>query len=203
VATVIFAGQTGTAIRETFRPACMPTDMAPEEQGLMGPAGILPSPLSSARKDVVGQNFPMISTTQTQESKNEVSPLIRLSRGEVSQRRFKVLQQWEGIVDSLGSDSLTADLIDLTDREKPREIVEIPMVEFADADQHLLFPGCVFYWIIGYEISLGGGKSRVSEIRVRRNPEWSQNALDSIKARGKELYQTFKNDVEISATEPR
>jgi hypothetical protein len=186
-------------MREMFRPADMPSS----EEGLAGPAGILPSPPSPLRKGGVEQNSPTISTTQTQETKNEVSPLIRLSRRQASPRRFRVLQQWEGIVDSLESDSLFADLLDLTDRAKPREIVEIPLVEFADADHHLLSPGCVFYWIIGYEISLGGGKSRVSEIRVRRNPEWSQHALESIKARGKELYQIFNNDSENSATECR
>jgi hypothetical protein len=102
--------------------------------------------------------------------------------------------QWEGIVTELLPDTFLADLIDLSDRSKPCEIAEIPLVEIPDADQELLQPGCVFYWIIGFQTTLGGQKSRMSEIHVRRNPKWPQHAIEKIKERGKRLYEKFRRD---------
>ena len=142
-------------------------------------------------------------STQSPVVIEDVDPLIRFYYGQGPERRFKVLQQWEGVVTEISEDSLLAELLDLTDPAKPREIVEIPRNEIPDADQDLLLPGCVFYWIIGFEISNGGQKGRVSEIRLRRNPKWSHHDIDSIKARGKELYQHFKDGVEDNPTQSR
>lgn len=133
-------------------------------------------------------------TAQNNESTKAIDPLIRLSAGQLPLRRFKVLQQWEGIVTDVRIDSFYADLLDLTDRTKPREVAEISLDEIAEADHDLLLPGCVFYWIIGYQTSEGGTKERVSEIRVRRNPKWSQRAIDMANARAKKLYDQFKDN---------
>ena len=130
----------------------------------------------------------------------EIDPLIRLLGKEMRDRRFKVLHQWEGVVSEIGIDSLYAELLDLTDPAKAREIVELPLEDFPDADRCLLVPGCVFYWIIGYLTSEGGQKSRMSEIRIRRNPKWSQHDITSIKSRGEELYQRFTGSAEDSPT---
>jgi hypothetical protein len=107
------------------------------------------------------------------------------------QRRFHVSQQWEGTVTSVEADSIWADLHDLTDPSNPLEIAEIPMQEFALSDRPLLEPGSVFYWSIGHETTAGGQLCRVSEIRVRRTPVWSQQAIERVRLLGKQLYERF------------
>lgn len=132
------------------------------------------------------------STTPPDELK---APLVRLDgRDQNRPRRFKVLQQWEGVVVETGDDFFVADLLDLTDTTKAREIAEIPLAEISEDDQELLSPGCVFYWIIGYETSRGGQKSRVSEIRVRRNPKWTKNEIEAIREKGKALFRQFAGE---------
>ena len=122
-----------------------------------------------------------------------IDPLIRLNRQNQTMKylRFKMLQQWEGVVSEIGDEFFKAELLDLTDSSKPREIVELPLEDFPDADRPLLVPGCVFYWTMGYLTTDSGQKSRTSDIRVRRNPKWSQHEIESIKKRGEELFQRF------------
>lgn len=106
-------------------------------------------------------------------------------------RRIEVLQQWEGVITSVEPSSVWADLHDLTDPSNPTEIAEIPMKEFAVGDRPLIEPGSVFYWSIGHETTIGGQILRVSEIRVRRTPVWSQQALDRARSLGQQLYERF------------
>jgi hypothetical protein len=176
------------------------------------PDGILPSP-QIAREGMVRSGY--ISTsplevnqkraTPTEKPQGEeisVDPLIRLP-GHSPLRRFRVLQQWEGVINEVRTHSFSADLIDLTDHSKPREIVEIPIEEISAEDQQLLKPGGVFYWILGYELRPGGQKCRVSEIRVRRNPIWTQRRLDLAKARGEALHKRTKKNAEDKPTQIR
>ncbi len=137
------------------------------------------------------------STGRMQQVAEPVGPIIRLL-AQSPTRRFKVLQQWEGVVTKVDRDAVIGDLIDLSDHSKPQEVVELPLEEFPPADQSLLDPGCVFYWIIGHETTPGAQLSRVSEIRVRRTPEWSQRAIQSAKEQGKELFSQFKGNAVIS-----
>jgi hypothetical protein len=65
------------------------------------------------------------------------------------------------------------------------------MQEFALSDRPLLEPGSVFYWSIGHETTAGGQLCRVSEIRVRRTPVWSQQAIERVRLLGKQLYERF------------
>jgi len=121
----------------------------------------------------------------------EVDPLIRLTGGHGAIRRFKVLQQFECIVTDVLEDAVVAELIDLTDSSRPNEIAEIPLSDIPSSDHTLLTPGCVFYWILGFETSVGGQRNRVSEIRVRRTPKWSENDIEAIEAEGQELFKQF------------
>lgn len=131
-----------------------------------------------------------------------VGALIRLNL-EAPVRRFQILQQWEGVVTSVEADSLWGDLQDLTDPSNPLEIAEIPLREFALSDRPLLEPGSVFYWSIGHETTLGGQIRRVSEIRVRRTPVWSQQALDRVRSLGKQLHERFGSGSADSANDQR
>jgi len=193
VATTAFDGQFG---RERFRDPDAPAGGHETTQPIE--IGILPAPSPKALKKVQGDND-VPSTERRQEAIQDVDPLIRLTPGS-PERRFHVLQQWECVVDGIEGDSFTADLLDLTDPSKPREIVEIPLIEISEADLALLLPGAVFYWILGYEITRGGQKRRVSEIRARRNPKWSQRAIDAVTKRGEELYNRLKGNGEDNST---
>src|SRR5437899_1574989 len=110
------------------------------------PDGILPSPPSQLSAEP-WETLPKSSTAQSQQNPAEstsaarlqdnsehIAPLIRFTSGQSPSRQFKILQQWEGIVTDVYTDSVMADLLDLTDTSKPREFVEIPLAEIPDAD---------------------------------------------------------------------
>lgn len=155
--------------------------------------GILPSPPQEETREQQSANTSVISTEQSQHTKMEVGRLIRIPRNASSPRRFDILQQWEGVVDETTDDSVWAEILDLTDRSRPSEIVEIPFNEFAVSDRPLLKPGAVFYWSIGYETSPGGTIWRKSELRVRRTATWSKHAIDSLQAKAKQLSTQYAN----------
>jgi hypothetical protein len=215
VSIATFSVQKGTANPEKVRSV----DADSVESERTRDDVILPSVPSSLMKHTAGDNAargstaqsqapreeasPIASTAQKQVNLADISPLIRLSEVVLRVRQFKVLQQWEGVVNEVHHDCLNADIRDLTNPSQAVEIVDISMDEIPEADQDLLEPGCVFYWIIGHQTSPGGQKSRISEIRVRRNPKWTQHAIDSIKTQGQELYQQFAHSAEDRPTERR
>jgi hypothetical protein len=133
-------------------------------------------------------------TEEVQQRDVKVSGLVRLSSGRSPKRRFEILQQWEGVVTELDGDALWAEIMDLTNSENPTEIVEIPLEEIPVSDRSLLNSGTVFYWSIGYETSPGGQIRRVSEIRIRRSPKWSQRSIEMITATAGDSLRQFTND---------
>jgi hypothetical protein len=119
---------------------------------------------------------------------HSVSPLIRLKTSKLPHRKFKVLQQFECAVTRITRDYFEAQLSDLTDPTKPMEFAELSLEDVSHSDLPLLVPGCVFYWILGYETRQGGQITNVSEIRLRRNPPWSRRAIEKLKAKALETY---------------
>jgi hypothetical protein len=101
--------------------------------------------------------------------------------------RFLVLQKWEGIVEEVSDDEFTAVLRDVTDpsREDERSTMLVEDVPFSD--RHLLVPGAVFYWSIGYDDSSDGQRRRVSVIRLRRLPAWKPHEVAASVARARQL----------------
>ena len=97
---------TSTAVKELFRTA----DASPDAKSLL-PTGILPSP-SIDESWPEGVTSP---TAQRAKGGDEVSPLIRLSGGDSPVRRFKVMQQWEGVVTEVDTEVVVADIFDFTD----------------------------------------------------------------------------------------
>lgn len=133
----------------------------------------------------------------------ETPSLIRPSSGgKVPLRRFKILKQWEGIVSEVTTDSFWAEITDANIGSRTEEIVELPLSEIDDADHCLLSPGAVFYWTIGYEDS-PSGRLRVSEIRLRRSPKWSQKQIDSIAQKSHQLFELWSGNDEGSTTESK
>jgi hypothetical protein len=125
--------------------------------------------------------------------KLKVRPLVRFSSFRPPTRKFETLQQFEGIVTSVDSDSVWADLHDLTNPSSALEVVEIPLKEFSIADRQLLTSGSAFYWIIGYDTSPAGTIRRTSEIRVRRTAKWSNRKVESLKSKAREMLSSITN----------
>lgn len=160
-----------------------------EEPNAPPPDLLLPSPYASR----VGENDDdMIAAQTVAHSRADVvtRSLVRLYEGRSRARRFKVLQQWEGIVSELGDTTFWADLEDLTNQNMPRESVEISKNELDEVDRSLLQPGAVFYWAIGYE-DRPSGRGRVSEIRMRRSPLWSPGEINRIHLEAENLVRKY------------
>lgn len=119
------------------------------------------------------------------------SPVVRLNNGSMQYSPFKVLKQWEAEITSVGVDSFWARLSDASDPLLDVEEVELAIDEIAPADRQLLVEGAVFYWTLGQQVSKGGTVRRVSEIRMRRDPVWSQHTLAYIDRQAEELAKSF------------
>jgi hypothetical protein len=161
-------------------------------------ADILPQPLFSRDWPLPAENTPggRTSPTETQDPsrKPRATPRIRLVTNLVTPRRIDVLQQFEGVVTEVQSDEFQAQLSDLTDPNKPEEFLYLPIREISPPDRPLLVPGCIFYWILGYETREGGQITRVSEIRIRRSPPWSRRKVEAIKAKARETFNLLNRD---------
>jgi hypothetical protein len=150
---------------------------------------ILPAPGGMRFKNL-GED----STEQGQEPRPKISPFIPLDRNPPPLRRFELLQAFEATVLEVSADSFWAELHDLSNPSNPPETVELPLSEISKPDQSLLQPGSIFYWSIGYETSPTGQIRRISEIRLRRTPEWSQQTLDSMLARAAKWSKRFSDN---------
>lgn len=105
---------------------------------------------------------------------------------------FRQLQRWDGIVQSVNAETLTAVIRDKTNPQNPNEQVEISLDEISPDDQPLVTPGAVFYWSIGYAEGPGKPRERVSRIRFRRLPAWSQNELATAQTRIEDLLNALR-----------
>lgn len=165
------------------------------------PDGILTSPARPRVYEGTSEDCPQESTSQLQKTRQDIAPLIRLAPLRAPRRRFDIVLQWEGVVREIEGDSVRAELLDLTDPSAAMEIMEIPLAEIPVGDQPLLKEGSVFYWSIGYETSPGGQIRRVSEIRVRRTPRWSQHTINAIRAKAASLFGEYSGNGEDGSTE--
>ena len=158
------------------------------ERAILPQAKILIRPLPQPTEN----STPGGSTQKDQANDQpQVSPLIRLKTSHIPHRKFKVLQQFECAVTSIQGASFDAELSDLTDPTKPIEFATFPVTEVSPPDLSLLIPGCVFYWILGYETREGGQITRVSEIRFRRSPRWSRRAIELMTTNANTTYKRF------------
>lgn len=104
------------------------------------------------------------------------------------QDRFLALQQWEGTVTECRGETFLARLVDRTSKA-PVETAEFLFEDVAESDRSLVQPGSVFYWSIGYLDSRSGQRSRVSTLRMRRLPVWSEHELAEAKQRADETRE--------------
>ena len=106
-------------------------------------------------------------------------------------RRFRMRQQWEGVVVTVSETELVVHLEDLSDPTTPREEAVLSIDELSAEDAELARPGAVFYWYIGYRTSPWGQRETISAIRFRRLPGWSKRSIKSARARASGFIAHF------------
>lgn len=121
------------------------------------------------------------------DSEFAVDPSIRsLPRG-----LFKLLQAWEGVVVSVSEAEFVAKIRDRTNRDNPEEEVTLPKEDISPSEKDQIVPGAVFYWSIGYKDAPGEPRRRVSQIRFRRLPAWSQTEISMANKYAETLRRAF------------
>ena len=126
--------------------------------------------------------------TINEEEQSEVHIPLHIPKPRNPEYQTEVLQQWEGIVETVGNESFTSRLRDLTNKEYyPREIAELPIEDISDDDQELLQEGAVFYLTVGRSIHFSGRQQRFGHIVFRRLPGWTPSTLRRAEKRAERL----------------
>jgi hypothetical protein len=106
---------------------------------------------------------------------------------------YHALQEWEGYVTSISSDTFTADLVDMTRAAKQAdEQVELDLDEIGVEQRGELQVGAVFRWTIGYETLPSGQRRRVSQLVFRQLPKWTEVDIDAAQRQGAERHGRIK-----------
>ena len=109
-----------------------------------------------ASEDVLAGCFPELSNfkdlakTMPLTEKRKLRMPIPLVPPKIKSPEYvqEILQDWEGIVESVGNEFFTARLRDLTNNEVyPSETAELPIEDISDDDLQLLRVGAVFYLV--------------------------------------------------------
>jgi len=107
---------------------------------------------------------------------------------------FAPIQEWEGYVREIRSDSITADLVDMTaNRKAITDQTDIPFDELSDTDRQKLKIGSIFRWSIGYQRTTSGTKMRVSNIVFRELPRWTNKDIREAREAAARLEQYFNS----------
>jgi len=105
------------------------------------------------------------------------------------------LQEWEGYVLHIDSDTFTARLRDLTDHNSTEEEeVELSLDDLNEFDRKILKEGSIFRWLVGYSMSPFGSKKRFSTLVLRRLPAWTENSIHRREKRTRELVSAIEWD---------
>jgi len=123
------------------------------------------------------------------EQEFEMAPIAIVPNIDYRPISFESLSSWEGYVVEIFNDSFIARISDLRN-ENPDEEVEIIKKEIPKDDYHLIQPGAIFNWHIGYQ-TIHGTLQRVSVFRFRRMPKWNKadfKKSEGIKDKLKKLF---------------
>jgi hypothetical protein len=110
-----------------------------------------------------------------------------------------VLQVWEGTVTAIGDREFTAILRDKTEEKNPDEEVVLSTDELATEDRPLVRLGAVFYWSVRYEQERGLPRRRISRLRFRRIPGWTDADIRRSEEVRDRLRALWSNDAEVGA----
>ena len=102
------------------------------------------------------------------------------------------VQEWEGCVTEIHSDEFVADLLDLTagDAVEAEEAV-ISKDELSPEDRSRLAIGSFFWWVVGYEATVGGARKHVSQIVLPDLPPMTEADLDRGRNWAEWLYKRW------------
>jgi hypothetical protein len=120
--------------------------------------------------------------------------LVRLPSLRESKWKVKVLQRWIGCVERVGDDVFLAVISDATNSHNPPELVELEFAEISSGDLPLIAAGATFYWSIGYWVTPGGQRERVSSLRFARQPRLSKPQMNRIFDQAERLASFLESD---------
>jgi hypothetical protein len=99
---------------------------------------------------------------------------------------FVAIQNWQGTVVRILSDSFVGRLVNLSG-DSPEEEAEFFVEDVAPGDMPLLQEGSVFYWSIGYRVTPYSQRFRSSTLRFRRLPTWTREDLENARESAAQL----------------
>ncbi len=120
--------------------------------------------------------------------------LVRLPRIRDSKWKVKVLQRWIGRVECVQPDTFLAFIIDATNSHNPPELVELGFDEISTGDIPLIAAGATFYWSIGYWVTPGGQRERVSSLRFARQPRLGKFQMKRIFEQAERVAALLESD---------
>jgi hypothetical protein len=127
--------------------------------------------------DPSASDRPLAHAVRVTTASNAIRPELRvLERG-----FFKLLQSWQGTVIEVTSNEFIAEIRDKTNKTNPVEEVTLSIDEVSPTERDQIVPGAVFYWSIGYKDAPGEPRLRVSQIRFRRLPPWTEAELATVR----------------------
>ena len=124
-----------------------------------------------------------------------VHPVVKLDLPKRSfQQRSQVLQQWEGTVVEVKNGSFGARMKNLTDTTGPEEWATMLVDEVTEDERHLVQPGAIFYWSVGYLTEPSGQRRTASSTYFRRLPAWTVDGLERVRVAADTFLDVFPDD---------
>ena len=156
-----------------------------------------------ASEDAVVRSF---SEASNDELSSKTTPLVQkkklriplpLASPKIKKPEYaqEILQDWEGVVETIGNENFTARLRNLTNNEPyPSEAAELPIEDISADDLELLRVGAVFYLTVGRLIWFNGRQERFGRIVFRRLPGWTLSTLRRAEKRAEHLSRFLDSE---------
>ena len=126
------------------------------------------------------------------------------SKKKAPERKQEVLQDWEGVVESIQDDIFIVRLRDMTANEVyPGEIAELPVRDISEDDLELLQVGAVFYMTVGYHVWASGRRERFGRIVFRRLPGWTASTLERARERARRITRFLRPESQTPPNQTR
>jgi hypothetical protein len=133
------------------------------------------APNTEAAEDV-GANIKFRRTSRQPQSFSDRNPFI-------------VQARFEGRVLEVTGNVMTAHLVERSRLTDEFVVVDIPVRDVPPHDSHLIYPGAVFYWLIGYEQKPYWQRSMILSFAGQRSL-----TNDEIRERKERLLELLRND---------
>jgi hypothetical protein len=166
-----------STIKAKFDPIQLEEEVLDPEQALKEPSYIIAREMEINLEE--GSETERSDTTTLRTTEPQGRRVFFIREAFNPQHNFKVLQRWEGTISEVLQDECVAQIRDLTVPGNPVEEISFSLEELPESDGHLVQPGAVFYWSIGYDDRIDGQRNRRSTIRFRRLPVWTDKELEA------------------------